>query len=78
MPPLNVDAIPSPRRAVWLRMLLGQGARPAATGGERENQMRAALGEQATLLDKLQTARDLRDAAGEARSLGTDLAAAEA
>ena len=40
--------------------------------------MRAALGEQATLLDKLQTARDLRDAAGEARALGADLAAAEA
>ncbi len=40
-------------------MLRQQGARLAATGDRRENQLRALLGEQATLADKLQTARDL-------------------
>lgn len=40
-------------------MLRAQGARIAATGDRRENQLRALLGEQATLADKLQTARDL-------------------
>ena len=40
-------------------MLRQQGARLAATGDRRENQLRALLGEQALLADKLQTARDL-------------------
>ncbi len=40
-------------------MLRQQSARLAATGDRRENQLRALLGEQATLADKLQTARDL-------------------
>jgi uncharacterized membrane protein YccC len=40
-------------------MLRQQGARLAATGDRRENQVRALLTEQATLADKLQTARDL-------------------
>jgi uncharacterized membrane protein YccC len=40
-------------------MLRQQGARLAATGDRRENQLRALLGEQAALADKLQTARDL-------------------
>jgi uncharacterized membrane protein YccC len=40
-------------------MLRQQGARLAATGDRRENQLRALLGEQAQLADKLQTARDL-------------------
>ena len=40
-------------------MLRQQGARLAATGDRRENQLRALLGEQAVLADKLQTARDL-------------------
>ena len=40
-------------------MLRQQGARVAATGDRRENQLRALLGEQAMLADKLQTARDL-------------------
>ncbi len=39
-------------------MLRQQGARVAATGVRRENQLRALLGEQALLADKLQTARD--------------------
>jgi uncharacterized membrane protein YccC len=40
-------------------MLRQQGERFAATGDRRENQLRALLGEQAALADKLQTARDL-------------------
>jgi uncharacterized membrane protein YccC len=40
-------------------MLRQQGARLAATGDRRENQLRALLTEQATLADKLQVARDL-------------------
>lgn len=40
-------------------MLRQQGARLAATGDRRENQLRALLSEQAQLADKLQTARDL-------------------
>lgn len=40
-------------------MLRQQGARLAATGDRRENQLRSLLGEQAALADKLQTARDL-------------------
>ncbi|MDP9046451.1 MAG: FUSC family protein, partial [Pseudomonadota bacterium] len=40
-------------------MLRAQAARLAATGDRRENQLRALLGEQAALADKLQTARDL-------------------
>ncbi|MES3012483.1 MAG: FUSC family protein [Pseudomonadota bacterium] len=40
-------------------MLRQQGARLAATGDRRESQLRALLGEQAALADKLQTARDL-------------------
>jgi len=40
-------------------MLRQQGARLAATGDRRDNQLRALLGEQALLADKLQTARDL-------------------
>jgi uncharacterized membrane protein YccC len=40
-------------------MLRQQGARLAATGDRRENQLRALLTEQALLADKLQTARDL-------------------
>lgn len=40
-------------------MLRQQGARLAATGDRRENQLRALLSEQALLADKLQTARDL-------------------
>jgi hypothetical protein len=40
-------------------MLRQQAARLVATGDRRENQLRALLGEQAALADKLQTARDL-------------------
>ncbi|HZT56570.1 MAG TPA: FUSC family protein [Burkholderiaceae bacterium] len=40
-------------------MLRQQGKRLAATGDRRENELRALLGEQATLADKLQAARDL-------------------
>jgi len=40
-------------------MLRQQGSRLAATADRRENQLRALLGEQALLADKLQTARDL-------------------
>ena len=40
-------------------MLRQQGARLAATGDRRENQLRALIGEQAALADQLQTARDL-------------------
>jgi uncharacterized membrane protein YccC len=40
-------------------MLRQQGARLASTGDLREIQLRALLGEQASLADKLQTARDL-------------------
>lgn len=59
-------------------MLRQQGPRLAAVGDRREQQMRAPLGEQATLVGKQQTARDLRDAAGEASALGFDPAAAQA
>ena len=40
-------------------MLRQQGARFAATGDRRQSHLRALLGEQAALADKLQTARDL-------------------
>lgn len=60
-------------------MLRQQGARLAATGDRRENQLRALLSEQAQLADKLQTARDLvldqPDGARELRLAGMLIAA---